>query len=209
MSIDISSFYIQNDLPDYQYICFHISIIPQEIIDEYNLSTIMEEDGCCYAEIRKTMYSLKEAGYLSNMELKQILAKEGYVPSKFTPRLSTHKTRDISLFLLLVNDFRVSFTNKADVKHLTKVIEARYLITCNWGPDFYLGMTMKWDCKNRTVSLSMLGYAKEVLLKFQHATGEIKCTSLSPYTPTQYRKKVQMAKNDKSNPMNDKQIKLL
>ena len=35
MSIDISSFYIQNDLSDYQYIRFHISMIPQEIIDEY------------------------------------------------------------------------------------------------------------------------------------------------------------------------------
>ena len=97
-------------------------MIPQEIIDEYNLSTIMEEDGWCYAEIRKTMYGLKEAGYLSNMELKRILAKEGYVPSKFTPGLFTHKTRDLS-FSLVVDDFGVKYANKADVDHLAKKLK--------------------------------------------------------------------------------------
>lgn len=120
MSIDISDFYIQMDLNNYQYLCFHISIIPQEIIDEYNPSTIME-DRWCYAEIRKAMYGLKEAGYLYNVKLKQILAKEGYVPSKFTSGLFTHNTRDIS-FSLVVDDFRVKYTNKADTKYLTKNI---------------------------------------------------------------------------------------
>ena len=194
MSIDISSFYIQNDLSDYQYIRFHISMIPQEIIDEYNLTSIMEDDGYCYAEIRKAMYGLKEAGYLSNIELKRILAKEGYVPSKFTPGLFTHKTRDIA-FSLVVDDFGVKYTNKADADHLIKTIEARYPITINWEPNFYLGMTMEWDYKNRTVTLSMPGYVKEALLKFQHATGEMKCTSPSPYTPPQYGKKGTNGKN--------------
>ena len=45
-------------------------MIPQEIIDEYNLTSITEEDGLCYAEIRKYIYGLKEVGYLSNVELK-------------------------------------------------------------------------------------------------------------------------------------------
>ena len=60
MSIDISNCFIQTDLKDYQYIRFHINMIPQEIIDEYNLKLIVEPDGWCYAEIRKAMYGLKE-----------------------------------------------------------------------------------------------------------------------------------------------------
>ena len=135
MSIDISSFYIQNDLSNYQYIRFHISMIPQEIIDEYSLTSIMEDDGWCYTEIRKAIYGLKEAGYLSNMELKRILAKEGYVPSKFTPGLFMHNTRDIT-FSLVVDGFGVKYTNKANTDHLIKTIEARYPITINWEPDF-------------------------------------------------------------------------
>ena len=86
-------------------------MIPQEIIDEYNLKSIVEEDGWCYAEIRKCMYGLKEAGYLSNLELKRVLAKEGYIPSQFTPGLFTHKTRDIA-FSLVVDDFGVKYTKK-------------------------------------------------------------------------------------------------
>jgi hypothetical protein len=35
-------------------------MIPQEIIDVYNLIDIMEADGWCYVEIRKAMYGLKQ-----------------------------------------------------------------------------------------------------------------------------------------------------
>jgi hypothetical protein len=43
-AIDISNFYIHNDLKEYQYMRFHISMIPQEIIDEYNLQDIVESE---------------------------------------------------------------------------------------------------------------------------------------------------------------------
>jgi hypothetical protein len=54
-AIDISNFYIHKHLIEYQYMRFHISMIPQEIIYEYNLQDIVE-DGWCYAENRKAMY---------------------------------------------------------------------------------------------------------------------------------------------------------
>jgi hypothetical protein len=78
-AIDILNFYIHNDLKEYQYMRFHISMIPQEIIDEYNLQDIVESDGWCYAEIRKAMYGLKESGFIANQELEIVLAKAGYV----------------------------------------------------------------------------------------------------------------------------------
>ena len=80
MAMDIFNFYIQNDLEDFQYIWLHISMIPQKIIEEYNLTSMVEPDWWCYAEIIKCMYRLKEAGFLLNLKLKQILAKEDYVP---------------------------------------------------------------------------------------------------------------------------------
>ena len=86
-------------------------MIPQEIIDEYNLMDIIEDDGWCYAEIRKALYGLKEASYLSNVELKRILAEQGYLPSKFTPGLFTHKTRDIA-FALSTDDFGIKYSKK-------------------------------------------------------------------------------------------------
>jgi hypothetical protein len=63
---------------------FHISMTPQGMIDEYNLTDIMEADGWCYVEIRKAMYGLKESGFIANQELKVVPAKHGYIPSKST-----------------------------------------------------------------------------------------------------------------------------
>lgn len=67
MLINIYNFYRETDLEDFKFILFHTSMIPQEIIDEYNLSIIMEDNGWYYEEIQKAMYGLKEAGYLANV----------------------------------------------------------------------------------------------------------------------------------------------
>ena len=120
-AIDISNFYIHNNLDNYQYMRFEMKTIPQEIRDKYNLKTIVHTDGYCYVEIRKALYELHEAGYITNVELKRILGLEGYVPSKFTTGLFTNKTRDIALSLV-VNDFGVQYTKIEDTKHLLKIV---------------------------------------------------------------------------------------
>ena len=102
-------------------------MIPQDIIDEYNLKIIVHKDGYCYAEIRKAMYGLREPGYIANIELERILGLEGYVLSKFTPGLFIHKTKDIA-FLLVVDDFGVRYTKREDAEHLLKTIQDRYPI---------------------------------------------------------------------------------
>jgi hypothetical protein len=208
-AIDISNFYIHNDLKEYQYMRFHISMIPQEIIDEYNLQDIVDSDGWCYAEIRKAMYGLKESGFIANQELKIVLAKAGYAPTKFTPGLYTHKTRPIA-FSLVVDDFGVKYVNKEDMDHLVAAIGNRYPIKVDWKAEYYLGITIKWDYVNRTATLSMPGYVKEALLEFQHkSTDGVKFNSPSPYTPPIYGKKQQMTKLDETNPINKKESKIL
>ena len=56
--MDISNFYIKNDLNDYQFIRFAMNMIPQGIMEEYNLIAIVHQDGYYYAEIRKAIYRL-------------------------------------------------------------------------------------------------------------------------------------------------------
>ena len=63
------------------------------------------------------MYRLKEAGYLSNQELKLVLAKEGYILSQLTPGLYKHITRDFA-FSLVMDDFEVKYTKKEDEEHI-------------------------------------------------------------------------------------------
>jgi hypothetical protein len=191
-------------LKDYQYMRFHISMIPQEIIDGYNLTDIMEADGWCYVEIHKAMYGLKESGFIANQELEVVLGKQGYIPSKFTPGLFTHKKRNIS-FSLVVDDFGVKYEKKEDMDHLVKTLGDRYPIKVDLKAKFYLGITTKWDNNQRTAKLSMPGYVKEASLEFQHeGTNEVKFNSPSPYIPPVYGKKQQMAKVDETNPINKK-----
>ena len=40
VAVDISNIYIQNEFNNYHYICFAINMIPQDIIDEYNLTKL-------------------------------------------------------------------------------------------------------------------------------------------------------------------------
>ena len=47
----------------------HISDIPQEIIDEYNVMIYANEDGFVYVEIMGKMYGLKQAGKIANEDL--------------------------------------------------------------------------------------------------------------------------------------------
>jgi hypothetical protein len=96
-----------------------------------------------------------------------ILAKQGYIPSKFTPGLFTHKTRSIA-FSLVVDDFGVRYERKEHMDHLVKTLGDRYPIKVDLKAEFYEGITIKWDYEKKTAELSMPGYVNEAPLEFQH-----------------------------------------
>ena len=62
MTIDIRNFYINTPLDHYEYMRMHISEIPQEIIDKYNLLEKVN-DGWIYFRIKMAIYGLKKQGY--------------------------------------------------------------------------------------------------------------------------------------------------
>ena len=200
MAIDISNFYIQNDLEDYQYIRFAINMIPQDIIDEYNLEAIVHEDSYCYVEIRKVMYGLHKEAYVASAKLKRVLGLEGYVLSKFTLGLFTHKTRGIA-FLLVVDDFGVRYTKRKDVKHLLKTIQDSYSVKTDQDSIFYLGVTLEFDYEGWTCKMLMPGYVKQVLIKLYHEFSKTTHLSL-PFNTLVYGQKIQMATINKINPIN-------
>jgi hypothetical protein len=47
-------------------------------------------------------------------------------------------------------------------------LRENYKITEDWTGEIYLGITLNWDYKNRTVDLSMRNYVSKALPKFQH-----------------------------------------
>jgi hypothetical protein len=47
-------------------------------------------------------------------------------------------------------------------------IKKNYNISSDWNGGAYCGLTLEWDYKNRTVDLSMPGYIRAGLQKYQH-----------------------------------------
>jgi hypothetical protein len=86
-------------LPRYEYMRLPLSIIPDEIITKYNLRAI-SVGGWVYLEIHKGMYSLKQAGTLSNQLLQQGLVHYGYYPARHTPELWLHNYYYLTFILI-------------------------------------------------------------------------------------------------------------
>ena len=57
MCIDIKNFYLGTPMNYFQYMRIHTKIIPQEVLDEYDI--IFDDPDFAYVEIRRGMYGLK------------------------------------------------------------------------------------------------------------------------------------------------------
>ena len=66
MTMDISNFYLNTPLKRPEFLRLNIKDIPQEIIDEYKLKTIMDTDGSIYLEAIRGMYGLPQSGLIAN-----------------------------------------------------------------------------------------------------------------------------------------------
>lgn len=136
MNMDVKDFYLNNNMPCYEYMKIHISLLPKDVINHYHLQNIQDEQGYVYMEIRKGMYGLKQAGRIAYDALVKHLAKYSYVPSNTTQGLWTHVTRPIQ-FILVVDDFGVKYTNEEDVHHLIAALKDKYNISIDWEGSLY------------------------------------------------------------------------
>ena len=92
LGLDIKDFYLNTIMKEFEYIKIPIKLIPQEIIDQYNLMELVAPYGCVYIEVRKGMYGLPQAGILAQQQLIQHLKPFGYYPCPYTHGLWCHKT---------------------------------------------------------------------------------------------------------------------
>jgi hypothetical protein len=179
MGMDLKNFYLNTPLDRYEYMRLPIDIIPDEILEQYNLLP-MAHKGYIYIEIQKGMYGLPQAGILANKLLKKRLAVHNYFPCVHTPGLWKHKTRPV-IFSLVVDDFGVKYTGREHAEHLYNALEEHYEAACDWDGKLYCGVTLAWDYKARTVDLSMPGYVTAALHQFQHPTPRQPC-----YAPSKW-----------------------
>ena len=86
---DAANFYLQTLMANPEYVRIKLSAIPQEIIDEYNLTKYVH--NCwIYYEILRGCYGLPQSGRLANDLLRTRLEKAGYYEAATTPGLWRH-----------------------------------------------------------------------------------------------------------------------
>jgi hypothetical protein len=103
-------------------------MIPDKIIQQYQLQQLVTPDSWVYIEIRKGMYGLKQAGILANQRLQKHLTTHGYFPTPRTPGLWKHATRDVH-FSPVVDNFGVKYVGKENAQHLVDALASLYEVS--------------------------------------------------------------------------------
>ena len=84
MSMDIKYFYLNDFMDRSENIIMHISMIPQEFIDKYNLKYKVHNEYI-FVQVTKGVYVLPQSGRIVHDSLVKHLAPFGYHPSNKTP----------------------------------------------------------------------------------------------------------------------------
>ena len=159
-----------------------------------------------YAKIKRAWYGLRESGYIAHQDLVTHLKKFGYEEFATTPGLFRHTTRDIS-FTLVVDNFGIMYTNKADVDHLVSAIKERYPVKVKMDPDQYIGIDLQWDYEKRELICSMNGYVETALRELEHAAPTQFYYGPSKYNEPKYGQRIQYSHVDQSPPLSPPAIK--
>ena len=198
MTVDLQDFYLNTPMPQYEYMCIPVAIIPADIMLQYQLAPLIQ-DGFVMVELRKGIYGLPQAGILANDLLCLRLAVGGYHPAPHTPGLFLHNSLPIS-FTLWVDDFGIKYTNEQHVWDLLNLLGQFYKLKIDWTGSSYLGITLKWDYLLCTVELSMPGYVERALQRFQHPAPTRLQHSPYAWTPPQYGVRTQLTESPDHSP---------
>ena len=106
-SFDLKNFYLRTPMDRSKYVRIKFSDIPQEFIEEYDLSKAAQ-NRWIYFEILCGCYGLPQSGRLANDLLHTRLEKAGYYDTATTPGLWCHKWLPIQ-FVLLVDNFGIEY----------------------------------------------------------------------------------------------------
>jgi hypothetical protein len=109
-----------------------------------------------------------------------------------------------------VDDFGVKYVGREHAEHLMACIKKIYNIPRDWNGGAYCGLTLDWDYKKRTMELSMPGYIKAALHKYQHAAPAHPEHAPHRWNPPIYGAKTQFVNDETSSPtLSDKDVNKL
>eukprot|EP00804_Cyclotella_cryptica_P021022 CCRYP_019788-RA/>CCRYP_019788-RA protein AED:0.27 eAED:0.27 QI:0/0/0/1/1/1/2/0/512 len=197
MTIDIKDFYLNTPMAHPEYMRLKLADIPAAIIDLYKLRDIAQ-DGYVFVAFKRDSH--RPASLHNNS------SNNASRPSKLNPGFWTHDWRPIC-FALCVDDFGVKYVGKEHAEHLINTLKGHYDISTDWDGRRYIGLTLQWDYRNRTVRLSMPGYCEKAGQRFHHSLPTKPQHQPYPSAPRTYGSKQQLCATADISPALGKQQK--
>jgi hypothetical protein len=109
-----------------------------------------------------------------------------------------------------VDDFVVKYVRREHAEHLMTCIKKKYNMSSDWNGTVYCGLTLDWDYTNRTDDLSMPGYIKAALHKYQLPAPARPEHAPHTWNPTIYGPKTQFVNETTPSPaLSDKDVNKL
>ena len=167
MSADLKDYFLGSPMKKPEYMKVHIRKFSDDIIQQYDLHSKMDENGYVYIKINKGMYGLKQAALLAYNRLVKLLQPHGYYPEPNTNGIWSHNTK-LTKFCLCVDDFGIKYFSTADAQHLLNALTQHYKISTDWQGHNYCGLSLHWNYKDEYVDVSMPGYVAKQLERYQH-----------------------------------------
>ena len=205
---DVGNFYLATPLDRFEYMRVKAELVPEKFKQQYKLHDKIYK-GFIYMEIRRGCYGLPQSGILANKLLKKRMAQHGYFEVPHTPGLWKHVRRPVQ-FTLVVDDFGIKYVGDEHFEHLINALKEHYDVTIDKEGKLYCGITLDWDYNKRTLDISMPGYVKKQLIKYNHPMP--KSPQHCPWSPQpiQYGSKTQdPIPPDESPALDKKGIKLI
>ena len=204
---DAHDFYLATDLERPEYMWVGRDQIPSATLARYR-DAIVWRDNRCMVRCDKGIYGLPQAGRLAHDLAITVLAKHGYTQCPNTPCLFRHTTRNI-YFTLVVDDFLIKYTDKADVDHLCAALSDKWDFAVDWSASTYLGMRIDYNRDAPYVALSMPGYVEAALRRFRIERASKPTHSPLICEPIRYGAHVEGVTEDISAPLAAAQVKFI
>jgi hypothetical protein len=167
--IDLANFYLMMPMLEYGYMRLQLELIPDKIINKYNLCDLINDQEWVYIKFWMGMYSLPQAGILADKLLKKCLNAKGYYQCQHTPGLWQHVWRDI-MFCLVFDNFGIKTTSLDHITHLKMTLKEHYTVTMDCDGSLFCGVNINWNYTKCIITLNMPKYLPKAVLKFRHPT---------------------------------------
>ena len=108
----------------------------------------MVKNGMLFVKLKRSIYGMKQVGYISQRNLVKILEGKGYTEEDYHC-IYTNEAKTVS-FVTHVDYFGVGYKDKKEVEKLIETLEiAGYTITVDWEGKNYVVSKFIWTWEKR------------------------------------------------------------